>query len=58
VPPAGVPDDLRRRGWIVGTPDQAAAQLEAWSALGVERVMLQWYNLDDVDGLALLAQVA
>jgi F420-dependent oxidoreductase-like protein len=58
VPAAGVPDDLRRRGWIVGTPDQAAAQLEAWSALGVERVMLQWYNLDDVDGLALLAQVA
>jgi len=41
----------------VGTPDQAASQLEAWSAHGIERVMFQWYNLDDLDGLALLAQL-
>ena len=54
VPPAAAPNELRRRHWIVGTPDQAASQLEAWSALGIERVMFQWYNLDDLDGLALL----
>jgi alkanesulfonate monooxygenase SsuD/methylene tetrahydromethanopterin reductase-like flavin-dependent oxidoreductase (luciferase family) len=41
----------------VGTPDQVGTQLEAWSSAGVERVMLQWYHLDDLDGLALLAQV-
>jgi alkanesulfonate monooxygenase SsuD/methylene tetrahydromethanopterin reductase-like flavin-dependent oxidoreductase (luciferase family) len=41
----------------VGTPDQAASQLEAWSAHGIERVMFQWYNLDDLDGLALLAEL-
>src|SRR5207249_4910583 len=57
VPPAGASEELRRRGWIVGTPDQAASQLGAWSALGIERVMFQWYNLDDLDGLALLAQL-
>ena len=57
VRPDGAPDELRRRSWIVGTPDQVASQLDAWSAVGVERVMFQWYNLDDLDGLDLLAQV-
>ncbi len=65
VAPEAAPDELRRRSWIVGTPDQvstqleafAALQLEAFAALGVERVMFQWYNLDDLDGLALLAQL-
>ncbi len=55
VPPAAAPDDLRRRGWVVGTPDEVGPQLDAMSALGVERVMFQWYNLDDIDGLGLLA---
>ena len=57
VPPAAAPDALRRRSWIVGTPDQAASQLDAWSTVGVERVMFQWYNLDDLDGLGLLAEL-
>jgi F420-dependent oxidoreductase-like protein len=57
VAPADAPQELRRRGWIVGTADQAASQLSAWSSLGVERVMFQWYNLDDLDGLSLLAQL-
>jgi F420-dependent oxidoreductase-like protein len=57
VAPDAAPDALRRRSWIVGTPDQAASQLEAWSAAGVERVMFQWYDLDDLDGLGLLAEL-
>jgi alkanesulfonate monooxygenase SsuD/methylene tetrahydromethanopterin reductase-like flavin-dependent oxidoreductase (luciferase family) len=57
VPPSAAADEFRRRSWIVGTPDQAASQLDTWSALGIERVMFQWYNLDDLDGLALLAQL-
>lgn len=57
VPPDAAPDELRRRSWIVGTPDQVASQLEAWAALGIERVMFQWYNLDDLDGLGLLAEL-
>jgi F420-dependent oxidoreductase-like protein len=50
-------DELRRRHWLVGTTDEVAAQLDAWSAAGVQRVMFQWYNLDDLDGLSLLAQL-
>ena len=57
VRPDAAPDELRRRSWIVGTPDQVASQLEGWSALRIERVMFQWYNLDDLDGLGLLAEL-
>ena len=55
--PEAAPDELRRRSWIVGTPEEVAPQLEDFAALGVERVMFQWYNLDDLDGLALLAEL-
>jgi F420-dependent oxidoreductase-like protein len=57
VLPGALLAELRRRSWIVGTPDEAGSQLAAWSAVGVERVMFQWYNLDDLDGLGLLAQL-
>jgi len=57
VSPSAVPEMLRQRHWLVGTPDQVDAQLADWSAAGVERVMLQWYHLDDLDGLSLLAQL-
>ncbi|MDQ6713110.1 MAG: LLM class F420-dependent oxidoreductase [Candidatus Dormibacteraeota bacterium] len=57
VQPAAAADALRRKGWIVGTVDQAASQLDAWSALGIDRVMFQWYNLEDLDGLGILAQL-
>ena len=57
VPRERVIDVLKSRSWLVGTPDQVATQLREWSAAGVERVILQYYDLDDMDGLALLAQV-
>jgi F420-dependent oxidoreductase-like protein len=57
IPPAGAPAALRQRSWLVGTPDEVAGQLDAWSAAGVGRVMLQWYNLDDLDGLGLLPEL-
>jgi F420-dependent oxidoreductase-like protein len=57
VAPDETPQALSRRSWLVGTPNQVASQLKAWSATGVDRVMLQYYNLDDLDGLALLAEV-
>ncbi len=57
VAPEAAPDELRRRSWIVGTPDEVGAQLEEFEALGVERVMFQWYNLDDLDGFKLLAEL-
>jgi alkanesulfonate monooxygenase SsuD/methylene tetrahydromethanopterin reductase-like flavin-dependent oxidoreductase (luciferase family) len=57
IPPAQVSEELRRRHWLVGTPEQIDVQLRAWSEAGVQRVMLQWYDLDDLDGLALLARL-
>jgi F420-dependent oxidoreductase-like protein len=48
---------LRRRHWLVGTAEEVSSQLDEWSSVGIQRVMLQWYDLDDLDGLALLAEV-
>ncbi len=48
--------DLRQRGAIVGTPAQIEAQLRALEAAGVQRVMLQWLDLDDLQGLEVLAR--
>jgi alkanesulfonate monooxygenase SsuD/methylene tetrahydromethanopterin reductase-like flavin-dependent oxidoreductase (luciferase family) len=50
-------DELRRRHWLVGTPEQVRSQLSRWAEAGVQRVMLQWYNLEDLGGLELLAGV-
>jgi len=58
VPPEAVPAALRQRNWLVGTPDEVATQLGAWAAVGIERVMFQWYQLDDLDGLSLVARLA
>ena len=56
VDPDAAAGALRQRGWLVGTPAEVALQLNTWSAVGVERVMLQWFDLDNVDGLELLAE--
>lgn len=59
VPVNRVGPALMAKGtWLWGTPDRIAEQLTAWTAAGVHRVMLQYYDLDDMDGLALLAEVA
>ena len=47
----------RERSWLVGTPDEVAEQLRPWSRAGVQRVMLQWFDLDNLEDLSLLAQV-
>jgi alkanesulfonate monooxygenase SsuD/methylene tetrahydromethanopterin reductase-like flavin-dependent oxidoreductase (luciferase family) len=47
--------DLQADGIVVGTPDAVRDQLAALEAAGVQRVMLQWLDLDDLDGLAALA---
>lgn len=51
------PDDLRERGMVVGTPLEVVDQLGKLAEVGVQRVMLQWLDLDDLDGLEALAQV-
>jgi alkanesulfonate monooxygenase SsuD/methylene tetrahydromethanopterin reductase-like flavin-dependent oxidoreductase (luciferase family) len=49
-------DDLRQRGVIVGTPQQMAEQLHQLEQAGVQRVMLQWIDLDDIEGLEIISQ--
>lgn len=48
-------EQLRERGVVVGTGDAIVAQLGALGDAGVGRVMLQWLDLDDLDGLAAFA---
>jgi F420-dependent oxidoreductase-like protein len=50
------PDDMRERGMVVGTPSEVVDQLGRLAEAGVQRVMLQWLDLDDMDGLEALAQ--
>ena len=48
-------EEMRARSVIVGTPDEIVDQLDALHAGGLQEVMLQWLDLDDLDGLELLA---
>lgn len=49
------PDDLREEGYIVGTGTEVADQLDRLDDAGVDRVMLQWLELDEMDRLEALA---
>lgn len=49
-------DELKARGLFVGTGAAVADQLSQWQEAGLERVMLQWLDLDDLDGLENLAK--
>jgi alkanesulfonate monooxygenase SsuD/methylene tetrahydromethanopterin reductase-like flavin-dependent oxidoreductase (luciferase family) len=48
--------ELRARGIIVGTGPEVAEQLGPLDEVGVERVMLQWLEPDDIDGLEAMAE--
>ncbi len=50
------PAELRQRGLLVGTGAALVDQLGELAAVGIYRVMLQWLDLDDLEGLADLAQ--
>jgi F420-dependent oxidoreductase-like protein len=49
-------DQLRDNGVIVGTSSQVKDQLHELEQVGLQRVMLQWLDLDDLDGLEALAK--
>lgn len=40
-----------RNHWIVGTPDEAAERVSEYASAGCERMMLQFFKLDDLDHL-------
>lgn len=41
---------------IVGTPDQIVQQLQVYANAGAEELMLQWFDLDDIEGLRGFAE--
>ena len=41
---------------IVGTADMVIEQIKAYEAVGVEELMLQWFDIDDIDGLRAFAK--
>ncbi len=49
-------EELRRSGMAVGTGNEMVDQLGEWQEAGVQQIMLQWLDLDDLDGLAALAE--
>jgi F420-dependent oxidoreductase-like protein len=49
------PSELRQRGLIVGTGPEIIAQCQEYAAVGVQRLMLQWLDIDDIPGLEALA---
>jgi F420-dependent oxidoreductase-like protein len=49
--------ELIERGLIVGTPAEVKRQLEHLAEAGLQRVMLQWLDLDDLAGLEVLARL-
>lgn len=49
-------EDLHQRGIIVGMPSMVKEQLQKLESVGLERIMLQWLDLDDLAGLESLAK--
>jgi F420-dependent oxidoreductase-like protein len=49
-------EELEQDGFIVGTGAQVSEQLAQLAETGLDRVMLQWLDLDDLDGLEALAK--
>jgi F420-dependent oxidoreductase-like protein len=43
--------ELRTRGMIVGTGEEIVEQCRAFEDAGAQRIMLQWLDLDDVQGI-------
>jgi len=48
--------ELRERGLVVGTAEEIAEQIYAYSRAGAQRIMLQWLDLDNMEGLKDLAK--
>ena len=52
----GSVEDLQKRGNVAGSLDQIREQLIVLEQAGVQRIMLQWLELDDLESLQLLAE--
>ena len=50
------PEELRQRGILAGSLGAIREQLQALERAGLERIMLQWLDLDDLASLEVLAK--
>jgi len=41
---------------ILGTPEHVVEQMRAYAAAGAEEMMIQWFGMDDIEGLEVLAE--
>ena len=41
---------------IVGTPDEVIDKIHAYADAGVEELIIQWFSVDDLEGLQVLAE--
>ncbi len=46
----------RTSNLIAGTPEMIVQQIKAYGDAGVEELMLQWFDTDDIDGLKAFAE--
>jgi F420-dependent oxidoreductase-like protein len=51
-----VAESLFTSGSVVGTPDMIIEQIQAYADAGVEELVLQWLDLDDIEGLRAFAR--
>ncbi len=49
-------EELHKRGIVVGVGEQVKQHLDELEKTGLQRLMLQWLELDDLKGLAALAK--
>ena len=48
---------IRAGGWALGgTPGMIIEQIQSYAGAGVEELMLQWFDMDDIDGLRAFAE--
>lgn len=49
-------DELQQRGIVLGSANEVKEQLHRLEEAGLQRIMLQWLDLDDMSGLEALAK--
>lgn len=49
-------EELQQRGLIAGSASAVREQLDKLEQVGLQRIMLQWLDLDDLDGMEALAK--
>jgi F420-dependent oxidoreductase-like protein len=56
TPAAKLPAVLQSEGWLVGSAEEIVGQARALAAEGIDRLMLQFYDQEDLDALHMLAE--